>query len=53
MGWATTFWTTTHDGRKVKIGIPVGITLGQVEDQMHDRYWSKPVDPPATKEPRP
>ena len=42
MAYAVETWITAHDGRRVKIGIPVGMRLGDVEDQLHERYWTPP-----------
>lgn len=37
--YAFTMWITARDGRRVKIGVPVGMTVGELEDQLHERYW--------------
>lgn len=39
-GFAFTMRITAHDGRRVKIGVPVGMTVGELEDELHERYWS-------------
>jgi len=39
--YAFTMWITARDGRRVKIGVPVGMTVGELEDRLHDRYWSE------------
>jgi hypothetical protein len=39
--YAFTTWVTARDGRRVKIGVPAGMSVGELEDQLHDRYWSK------------
>lgn len=49
MDFAVKIWITAHDGRRVKIGIPVGMKLSDVEDQLHERYWS-PQDSDTTAE---
>ena len=53
MAYALETWITAHDGRRVKIGIPVGMRLGDVEDQLHERYWTPPKPEAITpKEPK-
>ena len=37
--YAFTTWITARDGRRVKIGVPLGLSVGELEDQLHDRYW--------------
>ena len=37
---AFTMWVKTWDDRRVKINVPVGMTLGELEDQLHERYWT-------------
>ena len=39
--YAFNMWITANDGRRVKIVVPVGMTVGELEDQLHDRYWLK------------
>ena len=40
--YAFTTWITARDGRRVRIGVPVGMTVGDLENQLHERYWSAP-----------
>ena len=39
-GFAFTTWINAKDGRRIKIGVPVGMTVGELEDQLHEHYWS-------------
>lgn len=43
--FAFTAWVRAKGGRKVKIGVPVGMTVGELEDILHERYWSPPSFP--------
>lgn len=50
LAYAFTMWITAKNGRRFNIGVPAGMTVGELEDQLHERYWSpKTVStPPAT-----
>jgi hypothetical protein len=41
-GFAFTVWIKANDGRRVKIGVPVGMTVDELEGHLHERYWSPP-----------
>ena len=52
---AFTMWVKTWDNRRVKINVPVGMTLGELEDQLHERCWTPttladPQKPIATRD---
>jgi hypothetical protein len=40
--YAFTMWIRVPSRERIKIGVPIGITLGELEDQLYEKYpgWS-------------
>ena len=36
--YAFTMWITAPGRGKIKLGIPVGMTVGELEDHLHENY---------------